>query len=92
MEFVRWIDVIGKSEHGVFEGEKRSRIDVKLDVQINGSAATVLGVKINFPRLTQGVGLDKMAFIVHVETMGNRVILEVSNKTSNINGGHCYSG
>jgi hypothetical protein len=33
-----------------------------------------------------------VTLVVHVETVGNRVILEVSNETSDINGGHCYSG
>ena len=29
---------------------------------------------------------------MHVKAVRNRVILEVSNESCDINGGHCYSG
>jgi len=75
VKFVRRVDVIGKSEDGVFEREQGPRVHVKFDVEINRSAAPVLGMEINFPGLTQRIRLDEMSFIVHVETVSDRMIL-----------------
>jgi hypothetical protein len=44
VELVRRIDVVGQSEHRVFEGEQCPRIDVEFDVQVDRSAAAVLGM------------------------------------------------
>ena len=53
MKLVRWIDLVRKSQDGVFEGEQRARVDVEFDVQIDGTAAAVLGMEVDLPRLAQ---------------------------------------
>jgi hypothetical protein len=53
MKLIRWIDLVRESQHGVFEGEQCPRIDVKFDVQIDGTTAAILGMKVDLPRLSQ---------------------------------------
>ena len=92
MKLVGRVDFIGKSKNRVLKGEKGSRVDIEFDVQINGSAASVFGVQIDLPRLTQRISLDEMALVMDVKTVGHRVVLEVRDETSDINGSHCYLG
>ncbi len=92
MEFVRRIHFVWEPEHGVFEGQQRSRIDVELNVKVNRTPTPVFRMKIHLPGLTQGIGLDEVTFIVNVESVSNRVVLQVCDETSNINGGHYPSG
>ena len=61
-------------------------------MQVDGPTATVFGVKINFPRLTQRIGLDEVTLVVHVKPVSHRVIFEVSNETCDVYGGHQHSG
>ena len=61
-------------------------------MEINRSAAAVFGVKVDFPRLAQRVGLDEVTLVVHVKSVGHRVVFEIGNKTSDVNGGHHHSG
>jgi hypothetical protein len=75
VKLVGRVDVIGKSEDGVFECEQGPGVYVEFDVEINRSAAPVFGMQINFPGLTQRIRLDEMSFIVHVETVSDRMIL-----------------
>jgi hypothetical protein len=88
VEFVGRINVVGQAQHGVLEGQQRARIDVEFDVQINGSAAAVFGVQVDFPGLAQRVRLYEMAFVVHVKAVGYCVIFEVCYETSYVNCGH----
>jgi len=60
-------------------------------VKIKWSTAAIFGVEINFIGLTQRVGLDKVSLIVHVEPMVGRMFFEISNISSNINGGHGFT-
>jgi len=44
VELVGRIDLVGESEHGVFESEQGSWVDVKLNVQVHRTAAAVFGM------------------------------------------------
>ena len=92
VKLVGRIDLVGKSQYCVFEGEQRARIDVEFDVQIDRSAASVLGVKVNFPRLAQGVCLDEVALVVDVKAVSHRMVFKVGDETCDVNGGHYHSG
>ena len=88
MKLVRWIDLVRESQDGVFEGEQCARIDVEFDVQVDGTAAAVLGMKVDLPRLAQGICLDEVTFVVDVETVRHRMVFKVCDETSDVNGGH----
>jgi hypothetical protein len=92
MELVRWIDLVGKTQHRVFEGEQGSRIDVEFDVQVHGSAATVFGMEVDLPGLAKRVGLHEMPFVVDVKPVRHRMVLKVCDETSDVNCGHYASG
>jgi myo-inositol-1(or 4)-monophosphatase len=57
-------------------------------VEVEGPAAPVFGVELHLPDLAERVGLDEMALIVHMETMVNRVILEVGHISGHIDDCH----
>jgi hypothetical protein len=92
MELIGWIDLVRETEHRVFEGEQRPRINVEFDVQVDRSATTVLGMQINLPRLAKRVCLDEMTLVVDVESVRHRMVLKVCDETSDVNCGHCQSG
>ena len=75
MELVGRIDVVGQAQDGVFEGEQRPRVDVEFDVKVDRSAAAVFGVEIDLPGLAQRVGLHEVTLVVHVEAVGDRMVL-----------------
>jgi hypothetical protein len=60
-------------------------------VYIDGTTAGRLGVQINFPRLTEGVGLDKVSLVVNMKAMIYGVVFQVGDKTGHIDGCHCCS-
>ena len=45
-------------------------------------------MQVDLPGLTKRVGLDEMALVVHVESVGYCVIFQVCYETSDVNGGH----
>ena len=95
MEVVGRIDVIGQTEQRVFEGEQGPGIDVEGQMQIDGTTATIYGVQIDLPGLTQGVGLHEVSLVVNMEAVIDGVILQVGNEAGDVDGGHCetvYSG
>ena len=92
MELIGWVDIVGQSKDGVFEGQQRSWIDVEFDVQIDRSTTSVFGVQIDFPRLAQRVRLDEVSFVVHMEPMRHSVVFQISDESSDIYSGHYHSG
>ena len=79
MELVRRVFVLAETEHGVFEREEHPRLDVEGKVQIERSAAALLGVQVHLPHLSKRVGLDEMALVVDVEPVVHRVIFQVGH-------------
>lgn len=57
-------------------------------MQVEGSAAGVLGMKVHLPGLAQRIGLDEMAFVVDVEAVVYGMILEVGDETGNVDDRH----
>jgi hypothetical protein len=51
MKFVGRIDFVGQSEYRVFERQQSPWIDVKFNMEIDRTTATVFGVQIDLPRL-----------------------------------------
>jgi hypothetical protein len=92
VELVRRVGVVGEAHDRVFEGEQGARIHVEFDVKVDGPPAAIFRVQVNLPGLAQGVGLYEVAFIVHVESVRDRVVLKIRDKPSDVNSGHYYSG
>lgn len=88
VELVWRLVVLGKSEHGVFEAEEDPRIDVKGEVQVQWTAAAVLGMQVDLPDLAERVGLDEVPLVMHVEAMVDRVVLQVRDVPSHVDGSH----
>ena len=57
-------------------------------MEIEGTTARILGVEIDLPGLTHGVGLDEVALVVHMERVVDGVVLEVGDEAGNIDDGH----
>lgn len=82
---VRGLDVVvDEIEDEILEGQQHPGIDLEGEVQIERAAARVLGVEIDLPRLAEGVGLHEMTFVVDVETVIDRVILQIGDESGNV--------
>ena len=57
-------------------------------MQVDGPATAFLGVEVDLPELAKGVRLDEMPFVVHVELVVDRMILELGNITCDVDDGH----
>ena len=53
VEVVGRVLVLGQPEDGVLEGEQRSGVDLEGEVEVEGTAAPVLGVELHLPDLTE---------------------------------------
>ena len=74
VEFVRGFLLVGEEHHGVFEREEYAGIDVEGQMEVQRAAASLFGMEVDFPDLTQGVRLDEMPLVVYVEPVVNGVI------------------
>jgi hypothetical protein len=86
--FVRGLLVVGQPEDGVFEGEQHSGVDVEGEVQIDRTSATLLGVQVHLPNLSERIGLDEMTLVVDMEAVIDRVVLQVGDVASNVDSCH----
>ena len=82
------IIALGDIEHLVLEPDHDARIDFERKVEVERSATGVFGVEIDLPRLTHRIGLDEVAFVVHMECMIDRVVLEIGDEAGNVDDGH----
>ena len=48
-------------------------------MEVEGAAASLLGVQVDLPHLAQGVGLDEVALVVDVEAVVDRVVLQLGH-------------
>lgn len=76
--------VVGQVYDEILEGEDGARVDLQRQVQVERSTARLLGVQIHLPRLSHGVALHEMPFVMHVEAVTGRVILEVCDESGDI--------
>jgi len=63
-------------------------VDLECEVEVEWSAAPVLGVELDLPDLTQGVGLHEVPLVVHVESVIDRMVLEVGHVSGHIDDCH----
>ena len=57
-------------------------------MKVERTAAGVFGVKIDFPGLAHGIGLNEVPLVMHMEGMVDRVVLEISNEPGNVDDRH----
>ena len=88
VELVGRVLVLGQSEDGVLEREQRAGVDLEGQVQVERAATAVLGMELHLPDLTERVGLDEVALVVHVEPMVDRMVLEVGHVSGHIDDCH----
>ena len=90
---VRRVLVLLEREHEVLERQQHARVDLEGEVQVERSAAGLLGVDVDLPGLAKRVGLDEVPLVVHVEAVGDGVVLEVGHEAGDVDDGHsCSSG
>ena len=58
------------------------------EVEVERPAARLLRVEVDLPRLAQGVGLDEVPLVVHVEPVVDGVVLEVGDEAGHVDDGH----
>ena len=74
----------------VFESEQGAWVDVEREVEVDRTAARLLGVQVDLPQLAQRVGLDEVAFIVDVEAVVDRLALQVRHESCYVD--DCHTG
>jgi hypothetical protein len=88
MEVIVRVIFIAKADHGIFETQQNTGIDIEGEVEVEWATAPIFWVEVDFPDLTERVGLDEMTFVVYVKPMIDRVILELGDIPGNIDSGH----
>ena len=88
MEAVGRILVLGERHDQVLERQERAGIDLEGEVEVERSAAGLLGVQVDLPGLPERVRLDEVALVVHVEAVVDGVVLQVSDEPGDVDGGH----
>ena len=78
-------------EHGVLEGQHHTRVDLEGDEHVEGTAARLGGVEVDFPRLAHRVGLDEVPLVVHVKAVIGRVVLQIGDEGGDVDDGHTGS-
>jgi hypothetical protein len=90
----RQLDVVGRFtsfpdlHYFIFKVDQRARIDLDGDVHVDWTVAGAIGMKINFPCLAIGIGLDEVALIVDMKPVFGDMVLEISHETLKID--HCH--
>jgi hypothetical protein len=88
MELVGRLLVLGEQDDRVLERQEDPGVDVEGEMQVKGPAAPLLGVQVDLPDLAQGVGLDEVPLVVHVEPVVDGMVLHVCDVPGDINGSH----
>jgi hypothetical protein len=88
MELVGRVFVVGQSQDGILKGEQYPRIDVERQVEVERPPAPLLWVEVHLPNLAERVGLHEMALVVHVESVVDRVVLQVGDVSGDVDGCH----
>ena len=88
MELVGRVVVVGQLGDDVLEREEDARLDLQREVEVERAVAALLGMEVDLPHLAQRVRLDEVAFVVHVEAVVDRVVLELGDVAGDVDGGH----
>ena len=57
-------------------------------MEIDRTAARLLGVQVDLPELPQRVGLDEVPLVVNMESVIDRLRLDVGDEAGDVNDGH----
>ena len=57
-------------------------------MEVDRPCACLFGVKVNFPKLAERIGLDKVSFVVNVKSIINCLAFQVGNKSGDIDDCH----
>jgi hypothetical protein len=88
-ETVRWIFVILDLCHFVLKRQQDPWIHFKGEVQVKGTVAAFLRMKVYFPGLAQRIRLDEVPLIVHMESMVvGGVVFEIGDVPGYVDDGH----
>ena len=90
-ELVGGLLVVGEADEGVLEAEQDTRVDLEREVEVDRAFAPFFGVQVDLPRLAQRVRLDEMTLVVHVESVLDRVILQIGDEPGNVDDGQSAS-
>jgi myo-inositol-1(or 4)-monophosphatase len=85
---VGWLGVLGQVDHGILERKQGARVHFEGEVQVERAAASLFGVQVDLPGLAQGVGLDEVAFVVDMESVVDRVVLQIGYVSGDIDDRH----
>ena len=91
MVVVGRVGTFGQIHDGVFERKEYPGVYLKGKVQVERAVAGLLGVQVHLPRLAQGVRLDEVPLVVHVEAVVNGVVLQLRNVPGDIDDGHLHN-
>ena len=80
--------LVVERDHRVLEAEQHPRVDLEREVEVDRALAPLLGVEVDLPRLAQRVALDEVALVVHVETVLDRVVLEIGDEAGDVDDCH----
>jgi len=61
-------------------------------VEVERTAATLLGVQVDLPDLAEGVRLDEVSLVVDVEPVVDRMVLELGDVAGHIDCCHSNRG
>jgi hypothetical protein len=88
VELVRRVGVLRERHDGVLERQQHARVDLEREVEVQWTAAALLGMQIDLPHLAKGVGLHEVPLVVDVEAVVNGVVLELGNVPSDVDNRH----
>lgn len=87
-ELVGRVVAFGQLDDDVLECEQDSRVDLEGEVEVEGPVAAFFGVQVDLPRLSQGVRLDEVTFVVDVEAVVDGVVLELGYVSCDVDHRH----
>ena len=65
-----------------------TEVDIERQMEVDWAGAGLFRVQVNFPELTQRVGLDEMSFVVHMESAVDGLTLYIGDEPGNVD--HCH--
>jgi hypothetical protein len=92
MELVRRLRILSELDHSVLKRQQHPWVDLKGEMEVERSPASLLGVQVDLPRLAQGIRLDEMALVMNVKAVIDGVLLELGHISGDIDHGHGTSG
>ena len=73
------VHVLGQVYHRILEREQSPGIDLQGQMEVQRAAATLFGMQIDLPGLSQGIGLYEVPLVVDVKPMVYRMVFQVGH-------------